>query len=100
VNFLERHNNFEDRILNYEGCGTRHFLKLILIESPRKEKPVIPTGAVRRFFPSFAPAKESHRAVEESLFDLSRKPATFAPQKKRRLIKNQPALTASSRKKL
>src|ERR1700688_2861720 len=32
---------------------------------------VIPTEVSRRFFFSFAPAKESAYAVEESLFDLS-----------------------------
>jgi hypothetical protein len=38
---------------------------------------VIPTGAGRRFFPNFAPAKLSVCAAEESLFDLSRKPRRF-----------------------
>jgi hypothetical protein len=32
-------------------------------------KTVIPTGATRRFFFSFAPAKLPGRAVEEPLFD-------------------------------
>jgi hypothetical protein len=36
-----------------------------------KVKTVIPTGVSRRFFFSFAPAKESAREVEESLFDLT-----------------------------
>jgi hypothetical protein len=42
-----------------------------------KPNTVIPTGGGRRFFLSFAPAKESAAEVEESLFDLSRKPRTF-----------------------
>jgi hypothetical protein len=37
-----------------------------------KQKSVIPTGASRRIFFSFAPAKESACAAEESFFDLSR----------------------------
>jgi spermidine/putrescine transport system substrate-binding protein len=37
-------------------------------------KSVIPTGAGLRFFFSFAPASESPRAVEESLFDSSVRP--------------------------
>jgi hypothetical protein len=39
----------------------------------------IPTEASRRPFPSFAPANESACAVEESLFDRSRKPETLNP---------------------
>jgi hypothetical protein len=36
-----------------------------------KVKTAIPTGVSRHFFFSFAPAKESAREVEESLFDLT-----------------------------
>jgi hypothetical protein len=36
-----------------------------------KVKTAIPTGVSRCFFFSFAPAKESAREVEESLFDLT-----------------------------
>ena len=41
--------------------------------------PVIPTGASRRFFLSFARANESARAVQESLFDGSRSQVTQFP---------------------
>jgi len=44
--------------------------KIKTVMPPEKIKTVIPTGASRRFFFSFAPAKESAREVEESLFDL------------------------------
>jgi hypothetical protein len=42
----------------------------------KKSQP--PSGASRRFFPDFAPAKLSACAVEKSLFDLSRKPRWFS----------------------
>jgi hypothetical protein len=41
----------------------------------KKSQP--PTGASRRLFFNFAPAKLSARTVEESLFDVSRKPLAF-----------------------
>jgi hypothetical protein len=41
----------------------------------KKSQP--PTGAARLFSSSFAPANEPRREVEESLFDLSRKPSAF-----------------------
>jgi hypothetical protein len=43
----------------------------------KKSQP--PTEAARGSFFSFAPAKESRGAAEESLFDLSRKPSGFSP---------------------
>ena len=59
---------------NFEG-GAFHLI--LPNHSSRPPTPVIPTGASRRFFFSFAPAKLSARAAEESLFDRSRKPRCF-----------------------
>jgi hypothetical protein len=49
-------------------------LERIRIRTPTPSKPVIPTGAGRRIFFSSAPANESVRGVEESLFDLAGAP--------------------------
>jgi hypothetical protein len=43
----------------------------IILRFNHKVKIVIATGASRRFFFSFAPAKELAGGMEESLFDLT-----------------------------
>jgi len=50
-------------------------LERIRIRTPTPGNPVIPTGAGRRIFFSFAPANESVRGVEESLLDLAGAPS-------------------------
>src|ERR1700724_1254829 len=62
--------------------------KIEMAMPPDKVKTVIPTGASRRFFFSFAPAKEAAREVEESLFDLRVNPSPSFPNRSARKKKN------------